>query len=1065
MSTPLQNISGLISTIDWNETIDALMSLQRGYINSLQDRIDLNNTRLTAWGSITAYLLTLQNYAAVLNRSSTFNDTSATSTNEDIITTTVTGVPQIGTYSLRVYQLARTHQIMSQGYSDIDIAIVGTGTLTIEVGNGFVDKETSLEWLNGQTGIQRGSIKITDRSGASAVIDLTGTLTIQDVIDAINSASGISVIAEIDYDSGYNIGDAIKLTDTSGGSGNFKVEEVNGGTTAGDLGILTDVASDTIHGEDINDITWNTNLDLLNDGNGINKGSIKITDRVGNVDVIDLSTATTLQDIKDLIEAGANTNVEVQINADTNGITIHDTNASPTQDLIIEEVSGGTTAHDLGIFTTGVAGDRVGDRIIPGLNTTLLKTLNGGRGVSSVSGDDFQIQQRDGTTFNVDISGAETVEDVINLINDATGNTDITASLSEEGNSILLTDTSTGTNDLAVTSLNSSNAASDLGILKSVSSNTLEGDDINPQYIAYCTKLSELNQGDGVYAGKIKITDKAGNSEEIDLSDAETIEDVLNAINSASSIQILAQINSNGNGIEIIDESSGSGMLKVEEVNGTTARDLNILGNTEGTSIDGSFEITIQITDENNTLQGLRDAINDTNALVKASIINDGTEINPYHLFITSIHSGSPGRMIFDPDLSGGEELKFSCVSQPQDAVAILGEENSLLITDSSNSMDKAIPGITLNLLSADPTKTIEVRVVRNLEGIKQSIINFIDAYNNIIDAINTQQSYDADTEEKGGVLFGDINLMNIRNDLRNAITDSIESSNSITSIFQIGVNVNLDGRLTLDESRLDEVLNNDLKGVKNLFYTSSNIALNSWGGTAYASSEDSSGNFNVESVNNGDTSSDNWGTSEGGWKDGTQNDFPDYLWIIFNRVRNLTKIKIYTLDSDTYPASQYGIKDYELQYLISGGDPDNDSDWRTYTTITDNTEGIITHYPGNISTKGIRLKINDSNDSEYSRIIEFEAYEDTGIAGRVRNYLNSLTDATQGLITYIEDSIENQNEDYQERIETQEKLLEMKEENLRRQFSQMEEYLSQMQSQSLWLAQQINSFPRYYLI
>jgi len=1057
MAAPLQNISGLISTIDWNETIDALMSIERAYLNSLQERIDANNTKLTAWGSLTARLLTLQNYAAVLNRSSTFQATKATSSDESILTATVTGIPQTGTYPLKVYQLAQAHQIISQGYSDTDTTIVGTGTITIEVGKGFVDRETPLEWLNGQKGVKRGSIKITDRSGASAVIDLTGALTVQDVIEAINSASGISVTAEIDYDAGYNVGDAIKLTDTSGGSGNFKVEEVNGGSTAADLGILADVASSVIHGEDINDITWSTSLDLLNDGTGVYKGSIQITDRAGNVDVIDLSTAKTLQDVKDLIEAGPNTNVEVQINPDTNGITIHDLNASPTQDLIIEEVGGGTTAHDLGIYTTGTNGDRVGDRVIPALNTTLLKTLNGGSGVGSVAGDDFQIQQRDGTTFNVDISGAQTVQDVINLINSATGNTAVVASLDREGNGILLTDFSGGTGNLTVNSLNSSPAASDLGILKSISSNTLEGDDLNPQYIARCTKLSELNQGKGVYAGKIKITDKAANSQVIDLSGAETVGDVLDAINSASSIQVLAQINSSGNGIEIVDQSGGTGVLKVEEAGGSTARDLNILGSTDGSSIDGSFETIIEITDENSTLQGIRDAINDMDAPVKASIINDGTEVNPYHLFIASSHSGSAGRMIVDPELSGGKELEFSSVSQPQDAVLLLGEKNPLLITESSNTVDEAIAGLTLNLLSADPAKTVQVDVSADLESIKQDIINFIDSYNEIMDFINTQQSYDADTQQTGGVLFGDVNLMNIRNDLRNSVADPIEGSGSITSIFQIGVNVDLTGKLVLDESKLDEVLNNDLEGVKNLFAASSNVALDSFGGTAHASSEYSS-DFNVESVNNGNTSSDSWGSPGGGWNDGTRGVFPDYLWINFDKLRNLTKVKIYTLDSATYPASQYGIKDYELQYLIPGGNPNNDGDWKTYTTVTDNTEGIITHYLGNIVTQGIRLKINDSNDGRYSRVIELEAYEETGIAGRVKNYLSSITDATEGLIAYIEDSIQNQNEDYQNRIEAQEKLLEIKEEILRRQFTQMEEYLAQMQSQSAWLAMQISS-------
>jgi len=172
--------------------------------------------------------------------------------------------------------------------------------------------------------------------------------------------------------------------------------------------------------------------------------------------------------------------------------------------------------------------------------------------------------------------------------------------------------------------------------------------------------------------------------------------------------------------------------------------------------------------------------------------------------------------------------------------------------------------------------------------------------------------------------------------------------------------------------------------------------------------------------------------------------------------VRILNKVVIYTLDSATYPASSYGIKNYELQYLTSGGDPNDDNDWQTYTTVTDNTDGVITHYPPSISTQAIRLKINDSNDGKWSRIIEFEAYQNTGIGGRLKNCLNSITDATTGLIASIEDSLLSQNEGYEERIEAQEKLLAIRKESLWRQFTYMEQYLGIMQAQSSWLLQQI---------
>ena len=950
MAEPTQYVTGLVSSISWDQVIDALLSRDRAYIDSLQQKIDENNTELTAWGSINARLLTMQNYATILSQPSTFQAKSASSSDEDVISTNVTGAAQVGVYPLRVYSLSQTHQLVSRGFHDSQSTVASAGdSIKIEIGGGWVDKKTPLAFINGQNGIKGGSIKITDRSGNSATIDLTGALTIQDVIDAINNNSTISVSAEIDYDSGYNVGDAIKLTDTSGGTGNFIVDEVNGGTTAQDLGIYT--------------------------GSG------------------------------------------------------------------------------------GVAGDKVGDRVIPYLNTVLLRTLNGGSGVSCVSGDDFQITQRDGVSFNVDISSAQTLQEVINLINDATGNTAINASYDREGNGILLTDTSGGTGNLVVTSLNGSLAASDLGILKSVASDTLEGDDLNPQYIARCTRLETLNGGEGVDSGRIRITDRSGESAEVDLSDAETIGDVIDAINSASGIDVTASINSQGNGILITDNTGQSqSPLKVEEVGGTTARDLNILQSTTSNVIDGSFEITVSLNSEDTTLEGIRDAINNSDAEVYASIINDGTGVNPYRLVITSKLGGEKGRVIIDPDFSGGDTLEFTTTVTPQDAVVVLGEGggNSVLITDNSNQLDQAIPGVTLNLLSTCPDQDVYIRVEADVEGIKQSIINLIDAYNDLMDAINTQQSYDADTKQEGGPLFGNINLTSIRNELVKQFTDPVEGAASLNSIFEIGITADTTGHLNVNESELTDILNNNLDGVKDLFSLSQNVALSSFGTTASASSTYST-NYNVESVNNGDTSSDNWGSPGGGWNDGTQSDFPDYLTLTFDSIRTIKKVIIYTLNSTTYPASSYGIKDYELQYLTQGGDPDDDNDWQTYTTVTGNTDGTITHYLPSISTQAIRLKINDSNDGKWSRVVEFEAYQASGIGGRLRNYLDYITDATTGLIASIEDGLLSQNEDYQDRIDAQQNLLDMKREALWREFTQMEQYLGMMQAQGGWLSQQIS--------
>ncbi len=164
------------------------------------------------------------------------------------------GNPAVGTYSFTPVQTASSQQLLSQGFASTDA--VGAGSITIGKG-GVVDPGISLDQLNGGTGIQRGQIRITDRSGASAVIDLSAARSVDDVLNAINSNTNINVSASAS-------GDSFKLTDNSGGTGNLKVQEVSSGKTAASLGLSgINVASNTATGADVLTLGSKTALSRL----------------------------------------------------------------------------------------------------------------------------------------------------------------------------------------------------------------------------------------------------------------------------------------------------------------------------------------------------------------------------------------------------------------------------------------------------------------------------------------------------------------------------------------------------------------------------------------------------------------------------------------------------------------------------------------------------------------------------------------------------------------------------------------------------------------------------------
>src|SRR5205085_5612366 len=153
-----------------------------------------------------------------------------------------------------------SQQLISQGFASTDT--IGAGSFSFGVG-GFVDQGISLSQLNGGAGVRAGKIRITDRSGASAVIDLSFARSVDDVLDAINNNTSINVSA-------VPSGDSFKLVDNSGGSGNLKVQEVAGGSTAGDLGLAgIDTALSSATGSDVFALNLNSELSSLNDGNGV----------------------------------------------------------------------------------------------------------------------------------------------------------------------------------------------------------------------------------------------------------------------------------------------------------------------------------------------------------------------------------------------------------------------------------------------------------------------------------------------------------------------------------------------------------------------------------------------------------------------------------------------------------------------------------------------------------------------------------------------------------------------------------------------------------------------------
>src|SRR6185437_90573 len=221
---------------------------------------------------------------------------------------------------------------------------------------------------------------------------------------------------------------------------------------------------------------------------------------------------------------------------------------------------------------------------------------------------------------------------------------------------------------------------------------------------------------------------------------------------------VTAGINSTGDGLLLTDTAGGAAALKVADVSGTTAADLNISGTaTTGTTLNGALSKTVAVT-ATDTLTTLQAKIQALGFGATANIVNDGSGTNGFHLAFTSLNSGRAGRVVID---GGATSINTQTVVQAKDATVFYGDENSansLLITSSSNQVTGIIPGVTLQLQG---TGAATLNVARDSSSVSTKLQSFTDLFNGLIDQINTLTQFNS-TTNTAGLLLGDATVQNV---------------------------------------------------------------------------------------------------------------------------------------------------------------------------------------------------------------------------------------------------------------------------------------------------------------
>ena len=218
------------------------------------------------------------------------------------------------------------------------------------------------------------------------------------------------------------------------------------------------------------------------------------------------------------------------------------------------------------------------------------------------------------------------------------------------------------------------------------------------------------------------------------------------------------------------------------------------------------------------TLAELRDAINAADPGVSAAIVNDGSS-SPYRLVLTSKTGGLAGHMQVETSLNGGTTPTFNDLQAAQDAEIKLGSgAGAITVTSSSNRVEGAIPGVTIDLLGADPGALVSITLSRDTAAIQSRIGDFVETYNAIVHFFAEQFHYDPETDQSGA-LFADRRLESLQRDLGAAIGEQVIGlAGGSRALADIGVRTLSDGTLSIDSAALAIALSDRPDEVASVF-------------------------------------------------------------------------------------------------------------------------------------------------------------------------------------------------------------------------------------------------------
>jgi flagellar hook-associated protein 2 len=223
------------------------------------------------------------------------------------------------------------------------------------------------------------------------------------------------------------------------------------------------------------------------------------------------------------------------------------------------------------------------------------------------------------------------------------------------------------------------------------------------------------------------------------------------------------------------------------------------------------------------TLADIAARINSNVPGVTAAAIYDGSK---YHLTLSGTATGQTNTLnISDIGTGLGLETAGSVVQPSSDASVTM---NGITATSSSNQIADLIPGVTLNLQSMTPVggSAALVSVARDSGAVATKIQDLITSYNKVASLVHTQNTYTGTTMGQD-TLFGDPILSSLQREMGTSLSDSYVhgTGGNTVSARDLGITMNTDGTLSLNQDTLKAKITSDPTAVQDLLTGPSGLA------------------------------------------------------------------------------------------------------------------------------------------------------------------------------------------------------------------------------------------------